>query len=279
MTSKLPDEWFRPENAETTPAIPAVQGGISPNETTNPALPAITPVPPPSPRAANPALRRKSNRRTRILAVAAIVGALLLGLLIGQLLRIGGTPSPRASGTAVAGSTPSAYSTESMYLGEVTAIAPEAVTASCTAEGAQDSLGNKVTYEANQVIDADESTAWRCNGDGVGETLEITLPAGSEVARASIINGYDKTDPKTNDLLYGQYRRISQITWTFPDGMVVTQDLAADQPAAQVLELPAITVDGPITLTIHSSTEPGLTDVATRDAVLISEVTFYAPAG
>lgn len=279
MTSKLPDEWFRPENAETTPAIPAVRGGISPNETTNPSLEAITPVPPPTPRSASPAPKRKSNRRTRILAVAAIVGALLLGLLIGQLLRIGDTSNPRVSTSPAAGSSPSTYSSESMYLGEVSVIAPESVAASCTAKSAQDSLGNEVTYEADLAIDADESTAWRCNGDGVGETLEFTLPEGSEVARISIVNGYDKTDPATDDLLYGQYRRITQVTWTFPDGAAVVQDLSDDETGEQVLELPTIAVDGPITLTINETTEPGLADVATRDAVLISEASFYSPAG
>jgi hypothetical protein len=51
-----------------------------------------------------------------------------------------------------------------------------------------------VTYEAANVLDGDEETAWSegVSGDGVGEWIELELNGAGEVSRLVIWNGYQK---------------------------------------------------------------------------------------
>jgi hypothetical protein len=51
-----------------------------------------------------------------------------------------------------------------------------------------------VTYEAANVLDGDDETAWSegVSGDGVGEWIELELNGAGEVSRLVIWNGYQK---------------------------------------------------------------------------------------
>lgn len=272
MTGNIPDEWFRPEAADTTPRLPVVDAQ-TPTHITTPA-PVVPPPQPP---------RRLSGRRKRILAISAVIGALLLGLLIGQAFRGGQQNPTRPASGASPPATPTASAGASVAVGEVysgavNVIRPLQITASCTAPDAQDSLGQPVTYRADLVSDNLLDTAWRCDGDAVGQTLTFTLPADSEIVRVAVFNGYGKNDPKTGERMYPQYRRLTAVRWQLPNGDWFSQSFSDNGAGLQAIDLPRTKVSGAITMTIVSVTGPGWTNSATRNAVLVSEVQFFGPA-
>jgi hypothetical protein len=87
-----------------------------------------------------------------------------------------------------------------------------------------------------------------------------------------LVNGYAKVDPATRVKRYGEYRRITKVTWTFANGAAFQQSLEDGVTTMQKLSIPSQLGDR-VTLTIEASTDPGST-ARGRDAVVISEVVF-----
>lgn len=281
MPQKLPDEWFRPPAShDDDPTV--VSGNGEEQDTiahswqssdlrssfpeTREATPSATPtVPPPG------------RTRPRSLIVAAVVVAVVLagvtGVFLGQWL-FGGLDRTDPGETSLASAAPSL---PVPWDGPLQPIAPSGVEASCTAPAAKDSTGQQVTYEAALVVDGRPETAWRCPGDGVGETLTFTFPVGAKIAGVRMSNGYTKTDPTTEENLYAQYRRILAVRWQMPDGSYFAQTFSDNGAGQQEIRVPATDASGTVTLTIEQTTDPGVSE-ASRDAVLISEITFLTPA-
>jgi hypothetical protein len=246
------------------------------------------------------ARRRNSGRVLLVLVLAfSMVGGIGAGLLYSfQTAGAAGEPSvpPRASDvppptattsaatTATPVETPSAESLTPVaspsattpYEGAVLPITPAAVAADCQAPPATDDAGNPVTYLPPNMVDGNPNTAWRCDGDGIGHTITINLGAETPIAELGLINGYAKLDPKSNAHRYPEYRRITAVTWSFPDGTTVQQTFADNAETSQTVRIPVHTASV-LTLTIEGSTAPGLT-AKTRDAVLISEISVARPA-
>jgi len=86
------------------------------------------------------------------------------------------------------------------------------------------------------------------------------------------VNGYAKVDPASGAKRYGEYRRITKVTWTFGNGTSFQQSLKDGVETMQKLSIPSQPGDH-VTLTIEASTDPGST-ARGRDAVVISEVAF-----
>lgn len=268
MTGNIPDHWFRPEAADTDPDLGTL------DEFLEPTAPITMPPDELVETTVSPAIRAsgdtKSVRRTRrawLLGVGAILAALLLGLAIGWVMRPQidpaasvKTPSPAASATVKAVNRQT--------------VTPTSILATCSAQPATDSLGNPVTYEPRFASDGKFDTAWRCEGEGVGETLTFSFPEGTQLSAIGVLNGYAKTDPKSGELMYGQYRRISGLQWKLDNGVVVNQSLADIPSELQVIEVPN-TSGRKVTMTITSSTAPGWATVPTRNAVLLSELQFF----
>ncbi len=133
-----------------------------------------------------------------------------------------------------------------------------------------------MSYAPGDLYDNDLSTAWRCDGPAVGQTITFMLPSNTRIAEVGLVNGYAKVDPTSGAVRYGEYRRITQVSWTFDDGTSVQQSLTDGSQTAQRLRIPTET-SGTVRLTIQATTVPGSTS-ATRDAALISEVTFGSPS-
>ncbi|MEZ5258422.1 MAG: hypothetical protein R2705_16420 [Ilumatobacteraceae bacterium] len=53
--------------------------------------------------------------------------------------------------------------------------------ASCVAPDSVESSGNRISFSADQLVDGEDDTAWRCAGDGKGVTLTATLEQPSTV--------------------------------------------------------------------------------------------------
>jgi hypothetical protein len=260
-------------------------------------------------RVAGPELRRDSgagesteltgsrNRARVILALVlafAMVGGIVAGLVVsfrtsgatqgsGVAPRTVESTQPTAAeptaGSTSPDSTPTAdasTATATPYEGNVLPVTPVGATADCQAPPATDDAGNPVTYLPGSVLDGNPSTAWRCNDDGVGQTITVEFGGAVTIAEVGLINGYAKIDPKSGAHRYGEYRRIAAVTWSFPDGTSVQQALSDNTEVVQTVRIPVKTATQ-LTLTINGSTPPG-SAASTRDAVLISEISIAAPA-
>lgn len=190
-------------------------------------------------------------------------------------------PSASASGAATA-SVPVRSAASSRkpsgserYVGDVAPIVVTRVTADCRAKASTDGAGRRVRYDPEQLTDGDPSTAWRCDGSGKGRSVTFAFGQPREVAELGLVNGYAKTDPRSAADRYGEYRRVEEVRWTFPDGSSFTQELADKTEKLQTMRIPSQTADR-VELTITRSTSPG-SRASTRDAVLISEAAFAAP--
>jgi hypothetical protein len=111
-------------------------------------------------------------------------------------------------------------------------------TASNTAPDSVDAAGNKVSYDAYNVMDDDPSTAWRVEGDGKGESLLIEFPL--DIIRVNalhIIPGYAKIDPLDGTDRFNENRRIQRVRLEFSDGSSIEADLE-DSPELQTIPIP-----------------------------------------
>ena len=258
-----------PPPAEDIPTVPRVMPPV-----------VSTPVPrPPEPRP------RPRNRGLSVALVLLVVFA-LAGAVTGTVLLLAQQRASRAgagtnpagtnpAGTNPAGTASSTGPASTPVSGEPTtspasALIPTRATVACQAPSATDDAGQLVSYTPAQMFDGDPSTAWRCDGRGVGQQITFTLPAGSKIAALGLVNGYTKVDPTSGSQRYAEYRRITDVTWSFPGGAAYKQRLSDGVETVQSMPIPARSADQ-VTLTIDGTTEPGST-ARTRDAVLISEI-------
>lgn len=116
------------------------------------------------------------------------------------------------------------------------------------------------------LLDSRPDTIWRCQGAGVGETVNFLFPADTELVGVRIVNG----DVTGQAYLAG--RRIMEVRWTFADGSWAVQPLEANHPADQEVRFPPVTTSS-VLLTVLSSTEPGESGTD-NNAIAISRVEF-----
>lgn len=295
MPQKLPDEWFRPtapHDDDPTVVSPRGHGADGGGRSDRPDEPDTiahswqasdlrTPFEGGLEPTTNPGLTRSTVERPRSrprgLVAAAVVVAVVIagvtGVFLGQWLFGGLDRTDPGENTA----TSAEPSLPVPWDGPLKAVSPTGVEADCTAPPAKDSSGQQVRYDAEFVMDGKPETAWRCPGDGVGKTLTFTFPSGATIAGVRMSNGYTKTDAASGESLYGQYRRILRVRWDMPNGSYFAQTFSDNGSGQQEIRIPVTDAAGAIRLTIEESTSPGEEDT-NRDAVLISEITFLAPA-
>ncbi|MGH3811486.1 MAG: NADase-type glycan-binding domain-containing protein [Pseudonocardiaceae bacterium] len=146
--------------------------------------------------------------------------------------------------------------------------------ASCISSAGRDVNGTIFTYEPDKAIDNVRDTAWRCDGDGVGQWLKISFQSSATLTSIGIMPGYAKTDPSDGTDRYAQNRRISAVSYTFDDGSTVTQSLGtgALDRSTQTVSLPNVSTSH-MTITILSSVRGEATGGQEPfDKVAISEI-------
>jgi len=236
-------------------------------------------------------VQAEPTERPAWLVPAAIGGALVLVLcafVLGKMLSSGdstdtvGEPAPTSQAPSTAATKPTGKPTPTtkatptkkpgskVWAGAVSPVAINAVTATCTSAPGVDSAGKTVDYEAGNTADGDPSTAWRCDGEGLGTLLTLTLPADTEVGEVGLIPGYAKTDPKSGADRYAENNRITKVRWTLADGSFVVQKLDPnpDSRKVQLIRVPK-TATGTVTLEILA------VDRGTRNTTAISELAVY----
>jgi serine/threonine-protein kinase len=248
----------------TTPEVPSPQSAV------------------PSPVSAasvsdSPTPSRKGSR-----ALLAIVGALVVLLLVGVavLLLKGGSDANPGSATATTdvpqaasppstdGTTPTTGDPSSalgQFTGPTETIQPDRVAAPLPSAPGVDACEQPTTYEGEQLIDGNPTTAWRTTGDGTGRRITLNLGADTLVTSVGLINGLAKIDSCDGTDRYFDQRRVTAVQWTFDDGTTVTQDLDPSTKTMQTIEIESITTR--VSVTILSTTPPG-----NRDFTPISEI-------
>lgn len=175
------------------------------------------------------------------------------------------TREPAPSEDPTVSSTPAAGA----YDGPADVVVAERARASCTSRPGSDSAGRPVRYRAANTLDDDPTTAWRCGGDAVGETLRFRFESEVDLVEVGLIPGYAKTDPASGVDRYAENNRITRVRWTFADGESVEQTLDgdADDRGVQTMRVPRTTTDE-VTLEILA------VDRGPRNTTAISSVAF-----
>jgi hypothetical protein len=228
-----------------------------------PSLPSGQPVPAPP-----------SGRNPMIIMIVILL-CLTVGAVGGIALVLRPDSRPAAAGSAEP-SGKKAAAPDASSSGQVASARPTQVKVGCQAPQTTDGAGNSVYYMPEQMFDGKMSTAWRCNGNGIGQVVTFEFPAGTSIVEVGLVNGYAKVDPATGAQRYGEYRRITKATWTFANGTSFQQSLEDGVKTVQEVSVPSQAGDQ-VTLTIEASTSPG-SNARGRDSVLISEVAFGSPA-
>jgi hypothetical protein len=160
------------------------------------------------------------------------------------------------------------------YQGRTEVVPVSGSSASCTAPPSVDSAGNQVSYEPPLAYDGDLTTAWRCNGDGVGQTLTLNLPEEVRIGELGLVPGYAKTDPRSGADRYAENNRLTRVRWTFPDGTSFEQGLdgSPTNRDMQTFRIP-LTAASEVTLEVLASA-PGQ-----RNTIAVSEIRIGSALG
>ena len=183
-----------------------------------------------------------ATRRRSALPWLVVAAALVLVAGMGVfLLRAGSSDDDRAgdpapSGTASASEPATSTPTTDPPSSEPTSPTTSAtsgpskdvsgsatVRAPSTAKPGVDVDGNAVRYDAANMLDGREDTAWRAPGSAAGSTLVFTLAKPTRLTSVGLLNGYAKRDPGYDG--YTANRRVLKVEWVFDGGETVTQTL------------------------------------------------------
>lgn len=215
------------------------------------------------------------------LAVLAICVALGVSMLSGgdddsptvPVDAASATPKPSKAPSKAPSRTPrpspSVTAAGPVWDGPVNPVAVTSATATCTSSASVDGAGTRVEYVAANTIDADPTTAWRCDGDAVGASLTLVLPAGTEVGELGLIPGYAKIDPSSGADRFTENNRITKVRWTLADGTEIVQELDPTQRTVQYLRIPR-TASGTVNVQVLA------VDQGSRNRTAISEIVVSA---
>ena len=153
------------------------------------------------------------------------------------------------------------------YRGATTSAAIGAASATCESAPSVDSGGHQVSYAPSNVHDGDMTTAWRCDGSGVGERLTLRLDGATKLGEIGLIPGYAKTDASSGADRYSENNRITKVRWTFSDGTKVVQsfDPSPSRRTMQTIRIPVVKADRVVVEVLSS-------ERASRDTIAVSEV-------
>ena len=235
MPKRLPDELFRSSSASESADV---QGPSGPELQSS--------------RRVRSVIRSREVREFPLpMVVAAILGALLIGFVVGKLVSFqsgdAGVLEPVVSATSAEPSVmPSPASTLVPWEGPVRAIPVVEASGTCLTD--LDAPGN----EPSNLVDGDPDSLWRCSGAGVGEVITFSLEGGEELVGVRLVNGNTSSLDR-----YTAERRLLRVKWEFGDGSWVVQPLAANDRNPQEFRFPPISSAGTITMTILDATVPG----------------------
>lgn len=149
---------------------------------------------------------------------------------------------------------------------DVRPLAPDRLTASASSPAGVDASGQPVTYEAANLADGRNETAWRVPGSGVGTTVRAEWDAPVTLTSIGLVPGYAKVDPADGSDRFWQNRRVLAVRYHFDGGAVVDARFSESpdlQPTAVQVTTRTVTVEIART-----------TPARERDFTAISELVF-----
>ncbi|MCW2816853.1 MAG: hypothetical protein JWN84_4308 [Nocardioides sp.] len=198
---------------------------------------------------------RAPQRRRSVLPWVLVAAALVLVAVAGVRLLTSGSDdeaaadpgpitqttveSPRGTATRAPAPTPTPTPTPTEPPAEPEDVAAAATAAApTTAAPGRDVDGDPVRYDADNMLDGRDDTAWRAPGDATGATLGFRLAEPTRLTSVGLLNGYAKTDPGYDG--YTANRRVLAVEWVFDDGTVVVQDLGTSR-SVQSIDVDVVT--------------------------------------
>ncbi|HET6624920.1 MAG TPA: hypothetical protein VFG63_00890 [Nocardioidaceae bacterium] len=242
-------------------------------------------------RAPAPTPAEAEDRRRKLLAPLVLIGLALVLILaaygLGRVFssEVGDTGSSSepdgvvlgedsGSASSQGGESSGPKTEQKKYDGQVAPVAIGGATASCQSDSSVDAAGHEVSYDPSNMFDGDRSTAWRCDGSGVGQKVTFTLPEETTIGEVGMVPGYAKTDRKSGADRYAENNRITRARWTFSDGSSVVQRLngASGNRSMQTVRIPKTASDRVVVEILGTTRGP-------RNTVAISEVTLGEATG
>ncbi len=146
--------------------------------------------------------------------------------------------------------------------------------ANCVSAPSRDAGGNATSYQPTNAVDGRMETAWRCDGDGSGQTIRLSYGSPVTISSIGLVPGLAKTDGYNGSNRYLQNRRISAVTYAFDSGATVTQNFDTnpyDRSTQRISISPTTTQS--IVVTILGSVAGGQDGIFPPiDEVAISEI-------
>ncbi len=158
---------------------------------------------------------------------------------------------------------------EGFEYGPVDWIFPYDIYVSDVAPDGIDSAGNPISYSPWNVADGDTTTAWRVEGDGIGDWIEIGTGVPALISEIQVIPGYAKVDPYDGTDRFWQNRRVLKARLEFADGSSVDVTFR-DDPNFQTITLPQPIQSSYVLFTILETTP--VPPNGGRDFTPISEI-------
>jgi hypothetical protein len=181
-----------------------------------PAATAVVPPPPAGPTYTSAAVPPGPPSRRPALVAGLVLGGVVVLLLAGlvgyQLTR---QDSDDGRGSDATTSTTGTGSSSEPALAPLTTTA---ITPSCTGADSRDAAGNVTSYGPELVADHDKATAWRCDDDGIGQTIRFTFDQPVHLGSVGLIPGIVKVDPADGTDRFEQNNKIAKVRWVFDDG-------------------------------------------------------------
>ncbi|HEX5771599.1 MAG TPA: hypothetical protein VFY11_11595 [Nocardioidaceae bacterium] len=201
-------------------------------------------------------------------ALLLVVGAFGVGRLVADDTATAEPASESEQAVAGSGGAPA----EEAYDGPVNAVGVARSSATCQSAASVDAAGNPVTYQPARAHDSDLTTAWRCDGSGVGQRITLELPRQQALAEVGLVPGYAKTDPANGVDRYAENNRITRVRWRFDDGATFVQRMSADpgDRSMRTMRIPVTETSRVVIEILGSQRGP-------RDTVAISEIRVAAP--
>lgn len=215
-----------------------------------------------------PPRRARSGATLAWVAAIAVLAAVVAGVVVLVPAVRSGTVGPTVTVTGSQAAAPPAVVASGREAGL-------SVAAACVSAPSRAADGTPTSFGPANMIDGRVDTAWRCDGDGVGRRIVLSLGGTQSISELSLIPGYAKTDPADGADRYAQNRRISSVRIDFDDGVTTTAtfDVAPANRSPQTVRFAAVRT-GTVTVTITGSA-PGsaVGGQAAADKVAISELT------
>jgi hypothetical protein len=112
-----------------------------------------------------------------------------------------------------------------------------------------------ISYDPQNVVDGQNSTAWNVNKNGAGQSITLYYDKPVVVNRIGIIPGYDKVDPTDGTHRFYQLYVIKMARIEFSNGRSVVASFSRD-PSMQYTNVPTTTTNW-VKITILETYPPG----------------------